>query len=298
MNLIAPALGVLVVSAEAVGVARSLATEHGYRVDANRDLVGLGDGQPARGAVVGLRPVGRREPDRGGRRRGRKIAARGDRRRRADPAHGRVPRAALRGPAAGDARRDRGGGRRRASSASPSCAASSASGAARWCGPGWRCSGSSLLGVLQGLVVTAGLTLVYVIKRLARPSVGRLARDPATGTWGHVERHPDWELADGRARRPQRRPALLREHRRGQGAHPGAGARRAATGGGRVRPRPRARSSTSRRADTLGELVDALAADGIELRLANVRAPALAILRRAGIADRVRIAPSLDDATT
>ena len=52
-----------------------------------------------------------------------------------------------------------------------------------------------------------------------------------------------------------------------------------------------------RTADTLGELVDELARDGIELRLVNVRAPALDILRRAGVAERVKIAPTLDEAT-
>ena len=45
------------------------------------------------------------------------------------------------------------------------------------------------------------------------------------------------------------------------------------------------------------ELVDALEADGIELGLANVREPALEILQRAGIAERVRIDPTLDQAT-
>jgi hypothetical protein len=38
--LVAPAFGILIMSAEAVGVARALAIKHGYQVDANRDLRG------------------------------------------------------------------------------------------------------------------------------------------------------------------------------------------------------------------------------------------------------------------
>jgi sulfate permease, SulP family len=41
-DLIAPALGVLVLTAEGVGVARALATKHGYSSDPNRDLVAMG----------------------------------------------------------------------------------------------------------------------------------------------------------------------------------------------------------------------------------------------------------------
>ena len=48
--LVAPALGVLIVSAEAVGVARALAVKHGYRVDPSRDLMAIG----ASNALAGL----------------------------------------------------------------------------------------------------------------------------------------------------------------------------------------------------------------------------------------------------
>ena len=50
--------------------------------------------------------------------------------------------------------------------------------------------------------------------------------------------------------------------------------------------------------DGLAELADTLAADGIELRLAGVRAPALELLRRSGLAERVRIDATLDAAAT
>ena len=76
VDLIAPALGVLVLTAEAIGVSRSLATLHGYKVDANRDLAALGASNLARRPRLGLRPVGRREPDGGRRGRRRAHAAR------------------------------------------------------------------------------------------------------------------------------------------------------------------------------------------------------------------------------
>ena len=48
--------------------------------------------------------------------------------------------------------------------------------------------------------------------------------------------------------------------------------------------------------DMLKDLADALAREGVELRLANVHAPVLELLRRDGLADRVRIEPTLDAA--
>jgi MFS superfamily sulfate permease-like transporter len=48
--------------------------------------------------------------------------------------------------------------------------------------------------------------------------------------------------------------------------------------------------------DTLGELADALARDGIQLQLASVRALALRMLERAGVAERVTIASTVDAA--
>jgi MFS superfamily sulfate permease-like transporter len=48
--------------------------------------------------------------------------------------------------------------------------------------------------------------------------------------------------------------------------------------------------------DMLGELADELAAQGVELRLASVRAPVLELFRRAGLAERLRIEPTVDAA--
>ena len=49
-------------------------------------------------------------------------------------------------------------------------------------------------------------------------------------------------------------------------------------------------------ADALGELADALAKDGRELRLALVRAPARDVLERSGVAAKARVEPTLDAA--
>ena len=53
--------------------------------------------------------------------------------------------------------------------------------------------GVLVLGILPGLVVAALLSLVAIVQQLSRPSVGVLARDPATGAWGRADRHASWE---------------------------------------------------------------------------------------------------------
>ena len=49
-------------------------------------------------------------------------------------------------------------------------------------------------------------------------------------------------------------------------------------------------------ADMLDDLARELARTGVELRLAAVRAPARGVLQRSGLAARVRLAESIDDA--
>ena len=49
-------------------------------------------------------------------------------------------------------------------------------------------------------------------------------------------------------------------------------------------------------ADTIDELRSQLARNDVELRLAEVRAPARAILDRSGVSERVPIAATIDDA--
>ena len=180
VELVTPALGVLIMSAEAVGVARGLAVKHGYSVDPNRDLEALGASNLLAGLSSGFVQSGGAS----------QTAA-------ADGAGGRSQLAtvvsaglllltgaflapAVQGPAGGDARGDRHGRRVRfLDVAELRRFAHVRRSAIVFAGLGL--AGVLALGVLQGLVVTAGLSLIYVIKRLSRPSVGTLARDPAPG---------------------------------------------------------------------------------------------------------------------
>jgi MFS superfamily sulfate permease-like transporter len=157
-------------------------------------------------------------------------------------------------------------------------------------------AGVLALGVLPGLLVAAGLSLVIVVQKLSRPEVGTLARDPASGAWGRRDRHPGWEApADALVARvdgplfyansvsvKERLLELVRARD----------------------PRPRALVLELAESpdldvetlDALGDLATMLAAEGIELRLASVRGPALALLERGGLDRRVRIEPTVDAA--
>jgi SulP family sulfate permease len=156
--------------------------------------------------------------------------------------------------------------------------------------------GVLVLGVLQGLVVAAGLSLVYVVERLGRPSVGALARDPATGVWGRADRHEGWEgPADALVARSD-----------GPFLYPNANLVKdrvlALASEGDRRPRTVVLDMSPsidldlQTADTLEELREQLERDGIELCLAAVRAPAREVLDRAGVSDRVPIAATIDEA--
>ena len=196
VKLITPAFGVLIMSAEAVGVARQLAVKHGYRVDPNRDLMALGAGNLVAGLSSGFVQSGGAS----------QTAA-------ADGAGGRsqlasiicaglllltgaflaplfehLPQATLAAIVivaimgfydVGELRRF--AVVRRSALALALVAL----------------AGVLVLGVLQGLIVAAGLSLVYVVFRLSRPAVGALGRDPRSGAWGWLERHPDWPAPPG-----------------------------------------------------------------------------------------------------
>ena len=296
VNLIAPAIGVLVVSAEAVGVARSLATEHGYRVDANRDLVGLGAANLLAGLSSGFVQSGGASQTAaadgaGGRTQLAAVAAAGLILLTGAflaPLFEDLPEATLAAivvvAVAGFFRVEE---LRRFFRIRRS--------AVVWAG--LALVGVLVLGVLQGLVVTAVLTLLYLIKRLSRPSVGALARDPSTGAWGRARRHPDWERPKGVLAVRSDGPLFY--------ANTDAMKQRVLALVRAAEPRPATvvfdlAASTEldvQTADTLGELIDELEKDGIELRLANVRKPALEILDLSGVARRVHISASLDEAT-
>ena len=295
VSLIAPAIGVLIVSAEAVGVARALATEHGYRVDANRDLVGLGAANLLAGLSSGFVQSGGAS----------QTAA-------ADGAGGRSQFAAL--SAAGlilltgaflaplfeDLPQATlaaivvvavaGFFRVRRAAALPADPAERR----RLGRPGARRSAGARR---PGGPRDHGRAHADLRDPATLPAVGRAARARSGNRCLGARRATSRLGAPGRrARRAQRRPALLRQHRPDQAAHPEPGRR-----ANRVPPRWSWISRETfevdvQTADTLAELIDELEKEGIELRLAEVRAPALDVLRRAGVAERVRIDATLDEA--
>jgi sulfate permease, SulP family len=293
--LVTPAFGVMVLSAEGLGVARALAVKHGYQVDPNRDLIAFGGSNLLAGLSSGFVQCGGAS----------QTAA-------ADGSGGRtqlahvlsaglilltgaflaplfedLPKATLAAivivAVSGffDVAELRRFAHVRRSAIVLAVVA---------------LAGVLGLGVLQGLVVAAGLSLIYVIQRISRPSVGALARDPATGAWGRADRHDGW--------RPPDRAVVARSD--GPLLYPNANAVKdhllALVAAAPEHPRALVLDlSTStdidiQTADTLDELRRQLARDDVELRLAAVRAPARQILDRTGVSDRVRVAATIDEA--
>ncbi len=282
VKLITPAFGVLIMSAEAVGVARQLAVKHGYRVDPNRDLVALGTGNLVAGLSSGFVQSGGAS----------QTAA-------ADGAGGRsqlasiicaglllltgaflaplfehLPQATLAAIVivaimgfydVGELRRFAVVRRSALLQAILALA------------------GVLVLGVLQGLVLAAGLSLVYVVFRLSRPDVGALGRDPRSGAWGWLDRHPDWPPPTGtlviRADGPLFYPNVDSVRERVLEAVAAA------------EPQPevvvldlsQSVDLDLQSVDGIADLARQLEAEGVELRLAAVRAQAAVILKRAGV---------------
>jgi SulP family sulfate permease len=295
VKLITPAFGVLIMSAEAVGVARQLAVKHGYRVDPNRDLIALGAGNLVAGLSSGFVQSGGAS----------QTAA-------ADGAGGRsqlasivcavlllltgaflaplfehLPQATLAAIVivavmgfydVGELRRFAVVRRSALVLALVALA------------------GVLVLGVLQGLIVAAVLSLGYVVLRLSRPAVGTLGRDPRSGAWGWLDRHPSWAAPPGtlviRSDGPLFYPNVDSVRERVLEAVAAA------------EPRPevvvldlsQSVDLDLQSVDGIADLARQLRADGIELRLAAVRAPAAVILERAGIVPGVAASPTVSAA--
>ena len=231
LALVAPALGVLILSAEAVGVARALAVKHGYRVDPDRDLVAMGASNVLAGFSSGFVQSGGASQTAaadgaGGRSQLASLFAAGLLLLTGAflaPLFADLPQATLAAivivAVAGffDVAEIRRYAHVRRSAVFFA---------------GLALAGVLALGVLQGLIVAAGLALVYVIARFSRPDVRVLSRD-------------------GELVAPLRRPAPLSERQRRQG--PGARARRRSA---RRRARPggldRARRAERRHAGRAG----------------------------------------------
>ena len=157
--------------------------------------------------------------------------------------------------------------------------------------------GVLVLGVLPGLLVAAGLSLISVIQRLSRPPVSVLARDPASGAWGRADRHPGWATQEGVMVARVDGPLFYAN---------GAVVKDQLLELAASEPRPDAvvldleanHELDVASLDMLAELTATLTARGSELRLAAVRAPVLDVLRRGGLADRIRIDPTVDQASS
>jgi sulfate permease, SulP family len=295
VKLITPAFGVLIMSAEAVGVARQLAVKHGYRVDANRDLIALGAGNLVAGLSSGFVQSGGAS----------QTAA-------ADGAGGRsqlasiicaglllltgaflaplfehLPQATLAAIVivaimgfydVGELRRFAVVRRSALLLALVALA------------------GVLVLGVLQGLIVAAGLSLVYVVFRLSRPAVGALGRDPRSGAWGWLDRHPGWTAPPGtlviRSDGPLFYPNVDSVRVRVLEAVAAAESRPAVV----VLDLSQSVELDLQSVDGIADLAKQLRAEGVELRLAAVRAPAALILERARVTPGIPASPTVSAA--
>ena len=294
VQLIAPALGVLVLTAEAVGVARGLAAKHDYRTDPNRDLVAMGVSNALAGFSSGFVQSGGASQTAaadgaGGRSQLAGVAAAGLILLTGAflaPLFADLPQATLAAivivavASFFDVAELRRFARVRRSAAAFA---------------GLALIGVLGLGVLQGLVVTAFLIARRTSSRAsaARPS----ACSPAT-------RGPARGGASSATRTGRRPTACSPSAATGPLLYPNANA---------VKERVLALAATGeahtlvldlgvntdldiQAADALGELADELRRHGIELRLAQVREPALEVLERAGVTERVRVEATLDAA--
>jgi MFS superfamily sulfate permease-like transporter len=300
-DLIPAAFGVMLVSAEGIGVSRALAASGRYRVDTNRDLVALGGSNLLAGLSQGFVEVG-------GSSQTAAVVRAGSKTQLASlfgaalvlltglflaPFFEQLPEATLGAivlvAVAGFFRVDE---LRRFASIRRSAFILSLVALVALVGV-------LVLGILSGLVVAAGLSLIAVVKRLSRPEIGTLGLDPATRAWGRIDRHPGWKsdpkVPVVRVDGPlfYANAAALKEY--------------VLELANETKPRPRAvvldlgedHDLDLETHDMLADLEAALSADGIELRLAAVRAPAKALLERSGLAARLRldttIAAGVDD---
>jgi high affinity sulfate transporter 1 len=295
LDLLPLAFGVLVVSAEAASVGRTIAAQEGYRVDVNRDLIALGASNAGAGLTSGFVQSGGASQtmaaeEAGGRTQLASIVA-------AilvvltglflaflfedlpQATLGAIVIVAIAGFWRVDELRRFAGLRRSAIVLSLVALV-----------------GVLAFGILPGLLVAAALSLVVLIQKLSRPQVGRLARDPATGVWGRLDRHSEWELRDDVVAARVEGPLFYANARAVQD--------RLLALVHSAEPRPRAlvldlSESPGLDVETLDMLADLagrLEAEGVELALGGVYARALDLLRKSGLADRIRVERTVDAA--
>ncbi len=157
-------------------------------------------------------------------------------------------------------------------------------------------AGVLLLGVLAGLVVAAVLSLARVLAALSRPAVAPLARDTETGAWRRSPGTPDDAVRDGVVTVRVSGPLFYANSLHVK--------ERVLELVAQADPAPErlvvdlAQSADLdvESLDMIGELADELAAHRIRLVLAAAHAPVIAVLRRGEMLDRVTIVPTLDAA--
>ena len=155
-----------------------------------------------------------------------------------------------------------------------------------------------VLGVLPGLITAALVSLVLIVQMLSRPPVDVLARDPSTGWWGRHDIHADWETSPGVLVVTIEGPLWY--------GNSVAAKDRVLAVVAAADPPPRrvvlelltSSDLDVQGLDTLAELAGALERDGVELRLAGVSARVRRMLERGGLAERVPIDTRLDDAVS
>jgi high affinity sulfate transporter 1 len=158
--------------------------------------------------------------------------------------------------------------------------------------------GVLVFGVLPGLLIAVALSLVEIMQRLSQPPVAFLVRDPASGGWGNRDRRPGWEHAAGALVMGTEGPLFY--------ANSESVKQRLLDAVDAEDPRPkvlvldlvRNDEIDVQTLDMLGELAAELTARSVELRLAGVHAHVHELMETSGLASRVRIEPTLDRALT
>ena len=294
-GLIGAGFGILIMTTEAVGVARALATQDGYQIEPNRDLMALGVANLAAGFSHGFVQSGGASQTAAAQRAGGKsqlasflaavlILLTGL---FLSDLFKDLPQATLAAIVVVAVSTFLNVADLRRFAAIRTSAIVFASIAL---------AGVLVLGVLAGLILAAVLSLVYVIRRFSRPSVGVFARDPVAREWGRLDRHPTWETVPNVLVAGSDGPLLyanavyVRERIVGL-VHD-------------ADPRPQVvvvdlGTTTDLDVETLddfGDLATSLKAEGIELRFGGVHARPAELLRRSGLAGRVRAEPTIDAA--
>jgi MFS superfamily sulfate permease-like transporter len=165
-----------------------------------------------------------------------------------------------------------------------------------------------VLGVLPGLILAVFLSLILLLSRVARPGMTTLGRAPGVAVYGDLEAHPDFQTLPGlllvrpngmlffgdvRAVR-QQILELARDVARG-GSSPAPGGPDAAPLRVVALDLQMTPNLDIETADTLAELRETLAAEGVELWLAGVHEPVRRMLGRSGYLPPTGEAPVFPD---